>query len=369
MCLSDWSSDVCSSDLGLMSCPGARRARTTTRSRRRYEPVSLRSLGRRAGRVAAHTRELGQARHVDLPGGRRRRLRRPARVLRRDAGHERRLAEPILRPRDHPARRDDLPPYLLERHNGQGARVAGEGRPDEVSDLSLPHGARRRDLREPPGLRVVEADPRGAPHQRQSVGRLALRHVLLSRHRIPRAARHRGRDLPRVDHPVRHEPPRAPGELQRGRDHRALLALRRPRLDHGVHLHVSHLRGGEAMAAAEHKHPNYMAIFWYLAILTVVEIAVIYAPLPKVTIVVLLCSLALGKAVLVAMYFMHLRFETRTLGLVAITPLMIATLLVFLLLPDGLAVAKRTVGVKAAVSAPPKHCVAQARKSRVVHGA
>src|SRR5256886_13021599 len=85
------------------------------------------------------------------------------------------------------------------------------------------------------------------------------------------------------------------------------------------------------MAGAEHKHPNYMAIFWYLAILTAIEIAVIYAPLPKVTIVVLLCGLALGKAALVAMYFMHLRFETRTLGLVAITPLMIATLLVFLL--------------------------------------
>ncbi len=109
------------------------------------------------------------------------------------------------------------------------------------------------------------------------------------------------------------------------------------------------------MAGAEHKHPNYMAIFWYLAILTVIEIAVIYAPLNKTTIVVLLCALALGKAALVAMYFMHLRFETGTLGLVAITPLMIATLLVFLLLPDGFAVAKRTVGVKAAVSAPAKH--------------
>src|SRR5437016_4745476 len=70
------------------------------------------------------------------------------------------------------------------------------------------------------------------------------------------------------------------------------------------------------MATAEHKHPNYMAIFWYLAILTVVEIAVIYMPLAKFTIGVLLCSLALGKAVLVAMYFMHLRFETRALGLV-----------------------------------------------------
>jgi len=109
------------------------------------------------------------------------------------------------------------------------------------------------------------------------------------------------------------------------------------------------------MATAEHKHPNYMAIFWYLAILTVIEIAVIYMPLAKFTIGVLLCSLALGKAVLVAMYFMHLRFETRTLGLVAITPLVIATLLIFVLLPDGFAVMKRTVGVKAATTEPAKH--------------
>ena len=84
--------------------------------------------------------------------------------------------------------------------------------------------------------------------------------------------------------------------------------------------------------ASEHKHPNYMAIFWYLAILTVVEIAVIYLPLGKFTIGVLLCALALTKATMVAMYFMHLEFETRTLGLVAVTPLVIATLLIFVLL-------------------------------------
>jgi cytochrome c oxidase subunit 4 len=109
------------------------------------------------------------------------------------------------------------------------------------------------------------------------------------------------------------------------------------------------------MATAEHKHPNYMAIFWYLAILTVIEIAVIYMPLAKFTIGVLLCGLALSKAVLVAMYFMHLRFETRTLGMVAITPLVIATLLVSVLLPDGFAVMKRTVGVKATATEPAKH--------------
>jgi cytochrome c oxidase subunit 4 len=96
------------------------------------------------------------------------------------------------------------------------------------------------------------------------------------------------------------------------------------------------------MADTAHKHPNYMAIFWYLAILTVVEIAVVFLPMGKFTIGVLLCALALAKAALVAMYFMHLKFETRTLGLIAITPLLIATLLVFVLLPDGFAVAKKT---------------------------
>jgi cytochrome c oxidase subunit 4 len=109
-----------------------------------------------------------------------------------------------------------------------------------------------------------------------------------------------------------------------------------------------------ATATVEHKHPNYMAIFWYLAILTVIEIGVIYLPLGKLTIGVLLCGLALGKAVLVAMYFMHLRFETRTLGMIAIIPLLIATLLIFLLLPDGFAVLKRTQGVKAAATEPAK---------------
>ena len=107
-------------------------------------------------------------------------------------------------------------------------------------------------------------------------------------------------------------------------------------------------------ATTTHKHPNYMAIFWYLAVLTVVEIAVIYMPLAKLTIGVLLCALALGKATLVAMYFMHLRFETRTLGMIAITPLLIATLLIFVILPDGFAVMKKTEGTRAA-PAPARH--------------
>ena len=60
---------------------------------------------------------------------------------------------------------------------------------------------------------------------------------------------------------------------------------------------------------------------------------------------------------LVAMYFMHLKLETRTLALIAVTPLTIATLLVLVLLPDGFAVAKKTVDEKkvAAPAAAEKH--------------
>ena len=109
------------------------------------------------------------------------------------------------------------------------------------------------------------------------------------------------------------------------------------------------------MATAAHKHPNYMAIFWWLAILTVVELAVVFMPIGKVTIAVLLCALALAKAALVAAYFMHLKFETKTMTWIAITPLAIAILLIFVLMPDGFAVAKKTGDGKPAAAAPAKH--------------
>ena len=60
------------------------------------------------------------------------------------------------------------------------------------------------------------------------------------------------------------------------------------------------------MAATAHKHPNYMAIFWWLAILTVIELAVVFMPLSKLTIGVLLCALALffiGLMAIVSMVF------------------------------------------------------------------
>ncbi|MGH7859064.1 MAG: cytochrome C oxidase subunit IV family protein [Candidatus Binatia bacterium] len=89
------------------------------------------------------------------------------------------------------------------------------------------------------------------------------------------------------------------------------------------------------MAATTHTEPNYMAIFWWLLALTVAEVAVTYTGLPKMVMGFLLIAMALSKAALVAMFFMHLKFERVTLGMIAVTPLVICVFLLFMLLPDS----------------------------------
>ena len=83
-----------------------------------------------------------------------------------------------------------------------------------------------------------------------------------------------------------------------------------------------------------HIEPNYMKVFYWLGVLTVIEIGVIYMPIAKLIIAFMLVSMALAKASLVGMYFMHLKFERRTLGMIALTPLVLCTLLIFALVPD-----------------------------------
>ncbi len=86
--------------------------------------------------------------------------------------------------------------------------------------------------------------------------------------------------------------------------------------------------------ADTHAEPNYISIFWWLLALTIVEIAIIYTPMARLFINILLVGFALAKAALVAMYFMHLRFERITLAMIAVTPLIICLFLILMLLPD-----------------------------------
>ena len=87
------------------------------------------------------------------------------------------------------------------------------------------------------------------------------------------------------------------------------------------------------MAEAHHE-PNYMAIFYWLFGLTVGELAVAYMGLPKALMVAALVGLAVAKAALVAMYFMHLKFERRTLAWIALTPPILLVLFMVITFPD-----------------------------------
>ena len=84
----------------------------------------------------------------------------------------------------------------------------------------------------------------------------------------------------------------------------------------------------------EHHETNYIAVFIYLSVLTAVELVVYAIGLPQVAKVGLLVALAWAKAVMVAMYFMHLAVERRGLWVIAITPVLLVTFLCFMLLPD-----------------------------------
>lgn len=87
--------------------------------------------------------------------------------------------------------------------------------------------------------------------------------------------------------------------------------------------------------ADDHVSTNYMTIFYWLAGLTAFEVAVAYLPESmRVLMIALLIGLAVAKAALVAMYFMHLRFESRTLSLIALTPPFLLILFVVITYPD-----------------------------------
>jgi caa(3)-type oxidase subunit IV len=79
----------------------------------------------------------------------------------------------------------------------------------------------------------------------------------------------------------------------------------------------------------EHKTPNYMAIFYWLAGLTMVEVGwATWLHHNRRPLIIGLVIFASVKAVLVALFFMHLKFERKTLGLIVASTLILGVILV-----------------------------------------
>lgn len=82
-------------------------------------------------------------------------------------------------------------------------------------------------------------------------------------------------------------------------------------------------------AIPHHDHPPYFGIFIALTVLTILEVAAaVMLPLPTEWLRFVLVILALPKAVLVALYYMHLRYEQKLIYVIALLPVAMFFLLV-----------------------------------------
>ncbi len=90
------------------------------------------------------------------------------------------------------------------------------------------------------------------------------------------------------------------------------------------------------MADQEHSHPPYILIWVVLLVLTLAEVAMsLYlTSIPKFWLGVGLIAMALWKAVLVAMYYMHLKYEPARLWILAVSPIPLAFILVLAVITE-----------------------------------
>src|SRR5436305_5739196 len=91
---------------------------------------------------------------------------------------------------------------------------------------------------------------------------------------------------------------------------------------------------GHSEAMPHHK-VNYFAIFGILVFLTIVTVGVAFLHIEQEWIKVLLAlTIASIKATFVALFFMHLKFESKLIYFILIVPLTFTVVLIFALIPD-----------------------------------
>lgn len=81
-------------------------------------------------------------------------------------------------------------------------------------------------------------------------------------------------------------------------------------------------------------HPNYLAIWVWLLVLMGVSVLASAVPGARGLAIAVIFGTAVAKALLVALNYMHLRFESRLILAIAIVPVVCAVVLAVALFPD-----------------------------------
>jgi len=97
---------------------------------------------------------------------------------------------------------------------------------------------------------------------------------------------------------------------------------------------VPHAADAGVQRAPDHRR-DYFRIFWVLLVLTIIEVAVSYSKIDKRIMSAVMIALALSKASFVGLYYMHLKYEKRSLMWLAFLPLPLAGFYAVFLLLDA----------------------------------
>ena len=100
--------------------------------------------------------------------------------------------------------------------------------------------------------------------------------------------------------------------------------------DHAAH-HDEHAAGGHAHAPAQHAHPSakeYVGIAVVLTVITAIEVAVFYVPALHPFLAPILLTLSALKFGIVAMWYMHLKFDSRLYSWVFVVPMLFAAAII-----------------------------------------
>ncbi len=98
---------------------------------------------------------------------------------------------------------------------------------------------------------------------------------------------------------------------------------------------------GASARGAAHR-AQYVVIFVVLGVLTLVELGVVRMPgIPTIGVRIALVTLAVSKAALIALFYMHLRFETPILRLTVLAPLVAPAIYGLILIAEAGARAMR----------------------------
>src|SRR6195256_3798331 len=79
----------------------------------------------------------------------------------------------------------------------------------------------------------------------------------------------------------------------------------------------------------------FVSIWFWLVLLTLIEIFLAYKPMPIRFMLTILLGLSIIKAALIVAYFMHLKFERLSLILTIVPMLVICICLLFVFFPDS----------------------------------